>query len=273
MAQPITRTEFKEYCLRRLGKPVIDINVEDTQLEDRIDDAIDFFQEYHFDGVERVIMSHQLTQDDVDTRNIQWIKRLGPTGGGSRDWGGAAPYDEDHPSDRIVGVTRLLYSGKSGSSMFNLDYQLRFNDVTGTFRGGTTEMSSYWMRMSNLAMVEDMLDPQPNIRFNRLTNKLFVDWDWNSDAVVGEYIIFEAYRAVDPETWYEMWSSPLFRDYCTALFKEQWGLNLSKYEGVQLPGGTTLNGRAILEDAKAEIAQIKETMSLQYELPVDFYAG
>jgi hypothetical protein len=257
MAIPTTRTEFKEHCLRRLGKPVIEINLDDDQMDDRIDDAIDYFRDYHFDGVERVFYSHALTQTDIDNKYL--TVEQGSLSG---------------VADKILGVTRLLHSDSSGSSMFDVQYQLRLNDIAGTFGSmGTSEMQYYWSRMSNLAMIEDMLDHEPTIRYNRLTNKLFIDWNWTTDAIVGEYVVLDAYRAVDPATFTEVYGDRLLRDYCTALFKEQWGMNLSKFEGVQLPGGVTLNGRAILDDARAEIALLKETVSLQYELPVDFYTG
>jgi hypothetical protein len=256
MAQPTTRAEFKEYCLRRLGKPVIDINVDDDQVEDRVDDAIEFFQEYHFDGVEKVFYSHKITQTDIDNKYLTVTE-------------GAIP--DSH--DTILGITRIARA-ESGSSMFDVQYQMRLNDVAGTFGAmGTAEMQYYWTRMSNMEMIQDILDREPTIRFNRRTDKLYIDWNWTTDIALDEYVVLDAYRAVSPVTYAEVWQDRLLRDYCTALIKEQWGMNLSKFEGVILPGGVTLNGRSILDDAKAEIALIKETASLQYELPVDFYTG
>ena len=256
MAQPTTRAEFKEYCLRRLGKPVIDINVDEDQLEDRIDDAIEFFQEHHFDGVEKIFYSHKITQTDLDNKYV--TMQHGAISG---------------TGDEVLGVTKIARA-ESDSSIFDVQYQMRLNDFTGTFGSmATSDMQYYWTRMSNISMIQDFIDREPTIRFNRKTNRLFIDWNWAKDIKLDQYIVMDTYTAVDPETWTEVWKDRLMRDYCTALFKEQWGMNLSKFEGVQLPGGVTLNGRAILEDAKTEIAQIRETVSLQYELPVDFYTG
>jgi len=256
MAQPSTRAEFKEYCLRRLGKPVVDINVDDDQLEDRIDDAVEFFQEFNFDGVERVFYSHQITQTDLDNKFLTVTE--GSLAG---------------TTDTILGITKIARA-ESDSSIFDVQYQMRLNDVTGTFGSmATAEMQYYWMRMSNLEMIQDMIDREPTIRFNRRTDKLFIDWNWSKDINKDQYVVLDAYRAVDPGAYAEVWQDRLLRDYCTALFKEQWGMNLSKFEGVQLPGGVTLNGRAVLEDARAEIERLKETASLQYELPIDFYTG
>jgi hypothetical protein len=156
--------------------------------------------------------------------------------------------------------------------MFNIKYQMTLNDP-GTFStlDSAREMAGYWMRLSQLSMTDDLLAGLTPIRFNRKTNKLYIDWNWGS-INEGDYIVLETYQKVDG-TNTEVWNDSFLKGYATALIKEQWGMNLSKFEGVQLPGGVVLNGRAILEDARAEIERLKEQMSLSYELPIDFMVG
>ena len=148
---------------------------------------------------------------------------------------------------------------------------MAFNDIATYSTRGVREMSNYWMRMSHLNMVQDLISGMSNLRFNRITNKVYIDWDWNTDVSAGDFIVLETYQKVGDTS--ELWNNMFLKNYATALVKEQWGMNLSKLEGVQLPGGVTLNGRAILEDARAEIAQLKEQMSTSFELPVDFLVG
>jgi hypothetical protein len=148
---------------------------------------------------------------------------------------------------------------------------MAFNDIATYSTRGVREMQNYWMRLSHLNMVQDLISGMSNLRFNRITNKVYIDWDWSVDVSAGDYIVLETYQKVGDTA--ELWNDIFLKDYATALVKEQWGMNLSKLEGVQLPGGVTLNGRAILEDARTEIAQLKEQMSLSFELPVDFLVG
>jgi hypothetical protein len=165
----------------------------------------------------------------------------------------------------------MLATTGQTTNMFSVRYQMAFNDIATYSTRGVREMSNYWMRLSHLNMVQDLISGMSNIRFNRATNKVYIDWDWGVDIKEGDYIVLETYQKVGDAS--EMWGSPFLKEYATALIKEQWGMNLSKFEGVQLPGGVTLNGRAILEDARAEIERLKEQMSLSYELPVDFLVG
>jgi hypothetical protein len=250
MAVPTTRELFKDYVLRRLGHPVIEINVDEFQMEDRIDDALRFWQEYHFDGTEIVLYAHKVTQPDIDAKAVILTDTL---------------------EDSVIGISRMLASTGQTTNMFSIRYQMAFNDIATYSTRGVREMQNYWMRLSHLNMIQDLISGMSNLRFNRVTNKVYIDWDWAKDTAVDSYIVLETYQKVGDAA--ELWQNVFLKNYATALVKEQWGMNLSKFEGVQLPGGVTLNGRAILEDARAEIAQLKEQMSLSYELPVDFAVG
>jgi len=252
MARPENREEFKDYCLRKLGHPVIEINIDEFQIEDRVDDAIRFWQEYHFDGTERAYYSHKVTQADLDNKYLT----LGTTEASS-----------------VLGISKMISVSSSTSGMFSVKYQLLLNDWATYSTKGGREMQNYWMRMSHLSMIDDLINGLTNLRFNRKTNRVYIDWEWSSDVSLNDFVVFESYQAVDGSNFSEVWNDTFLKNYATALIKEQWGMNLSKFEGVQLPGGVTLNGRAILEDARVEIERLKEQMSLSYELPIDFAVG
>ncbi len=254
MAKPTTREEFKTYCLRRLGWPVVEVNVDDLQMEDRIDDALRFWKEYHFDGTEMIYYSHQVTQTDIDNKYLTLV--------GSE-------------ASSIIGVSRMLKLASRTGGMFSVKYQLMLNDWATYSTKGTREMQNYWMKMSHLSMIDQLINAMENVRFNRKTNKIYLQIDWASEVALGDYIVFETYQGVDETSSlnFEVWNDTFLKNYATALVKEQWGMNLSKFEGIQLPGGVTLNGRLILDDARAEIERLKEQMSLSYELPVDFAVG
>lgn len=250
MAIPTTRESFKDYVKRRLGHPVVEVNLDEDQFEDRIDDALRFWQEYHFDGTEKLLVSHLVDDDDITNKYLDLTASL---------------------NDSIIGISRMLSTSGQTTNMFSVRYQMAFNDIATYSTRGVREMSNYWMRLSHLNMVQDLISGMSNLRFNRVTNKVYIDWDWDKDVSAGDYIVLETYQKVGDAT--ELWNNTFLKNYATALVKEQWGMNLSKFEGVQLPGGVTLNGRAILEDARAEIAQLKEQMSTSFELPVDFLVG
>lgn len=258
MSKPSTREELKTYCLRKLGWPVTEINIDDLQMEDRVDDALQFFQEYHFDAVEKVYEKHQITQGDIDNQYVSV-----PSSG----WSNTSP----DTSDAYIGITKIFRPSSSSVGMWDIRYQMRLSDLTtfGTYLGGY-QLLSYEMRMKNIALIEELLTGQVPVRFNKHMNRLYVDWDWSSDAVVGEFLIVEAFKIINPNDFSDVYNDMFLKQYLTALMKEQWGMNISKYDGVQLPGGVTLNGRAILEDARAELDRMREEMSLKYELPVDF---
>lgn len=318
MAQPRTRKEFKDYCLRRLGWPVIDINVDDDQIEDRIDDALQFFHDYHFDGTEKIYMKHQFTQADIDRR---WI----------------------YCPDPVIFVTGVFPFDDSNSSvnMFDLRYQLRLHDL---YDFTSVSYVSYEITMQHIRTLNMLFSGTPQFRFNRHMNKLFLDIDWSRDAEVGKYVIVECYRAMMPDTITltgtisgsigdttitgtntifdqeiiendhitlsngtelqvrkinspteivlattltqnlssasmtkagvsDVWNDRFLKQYATAKLKYQWGSNLSKFAGIQLPGGITLDGPRIMQEAQVEIDKLEEDMQSLNVLPNEFFLG
>lgn len=250
MAVPSTREELKDYVKRRLGHPVIEINVDENQMEDRIDDALRFWQEYHFDGTEELLYAHQVTSTDMTNKYLTLSDEL---------------------NNSIIGIREMVKSSGQTTNMFSVRYQMAFNDIATYSTRGVREMQNYYQRLSHLNMTDDLISGMSLIRFNRVTNRIYIDFDWSADISEGDFIVFRTYQKVGDTT--ELWGNSFVRNYTTSLVKEQWGMNLSKFEGVQLPGGVTLNGRAILEDARAELERLREQMSLSYELPVDFFVA
>ena len=245
-----SREELKEYCLRKLGYPVVEINVDDQQVEDRIDDAIEHFTEYHFDGVETRYLKHQIVADDITNGYL----------------------DMDQVDPSVVSVVRAFQFGSGAAGNFlGVKYQMAFNDFYGLRGGGTIQYYDQVMR--HMQMISDYLTPEKKIRFNRVTNKLFLDMDWSESVTVGDYLMFECYVTVDGETYKELYNDRFLKEYSAALIKRQWGSNLSKFEGMQLPGGVQFNGQQMFQDAQEEIRRLEDEMSLKYELPPDFMTG
>ena len=249
MAKPTSRQTLKDYALRRLGAPVIDINVDDSQMEDALDDALQFFAEYHFDGVEKVYLSHQITSTDQTNKYL----------------------DMNAIDSNVISVIKMFNVNTNSINMFDVSYQLALNDFFGTFSTGT--LTNYTITKQHLEMLEDILDPEKNVRFSRVTNKLYGDFDWENDVDAGDYLVIEAYSVLDPETYTEIYNDRLLKRYTTALIKRAWGANLSKFEGIQLPGGVQFNGQRILEEAMSGIEKIEEEVQDKYELPPDFMMG
>lgn len=247
MAVPTTRTEFKSYCLRRLGDPVIDINVDDEQVEDRIDDALKYYQDYHFDGTERVLVKHVVTASDKSNGYITL-------------------------ANSIIGVNSILDLGQAAqsSNLFNIRYQIHLNDL---FDLSASSYVPYVTAMTHVRMLEELFVGKKPIRYNRHVNKLHIDMDWTSDIETGEYIIIDCYRVTDPDTYSDVWGDRWLARYATALIKKQWGSNLTKFEGMQLPGGLTFNGAKIYDDAENEITKLEEEMIVGYSLPVTDFVG
>ena len=247
MAKVTSRTELQEHALRALGSPVIEINVDDDQMDDRIDDALQYYQEYHSDAVVRVYLKHQITQDDIDNSYIAI-------------------------TDSITSVVRLL-NIRSGSAevLFNVEYQMRLSDVMnlGTSSKG---LQLYEQRRQHLALLDHRLNSSELLRFNRHMNRLYVDEGFGSLAV-DDYIIVEAYSIVDPVTYTDVYNDMFLKRYVTSLIKRQWGQNLIKFEGMQLPGGVTINSRQIYDDGVEEINKLEEEMQLAWQLPDDFLMG
>ena len=317
MAQPTTRLQFIDYCKRRLGFPVIDINVDDDQVNDRVDDALQFFEDYHFDGVEKMYMKHLITQADIDRR---WI----------------------YCPDAVTYVVGMFPFDDSNSSinMFDLRYQLRLHDL---YDFTSVSYVSYEITMQHIRTLNLLFSGTPQIRFNRKQNKIFLDIDWSRDLFVGDYVVIDCYRAIRPATITltgtgtavtsantiagtntvfdqellegdiitlggqelqvskitsptslstvgpvstnvtngvltkpgnsEVWNDRFLKRYATALIKYQWGSNLSKFAGIQMPGGVTLDGVRIMTEAKEEMDKIEEDMYNFNSLPSEIFTG
>ena len=253
MAEPTSRQELIEYCLRRLGKPVVEINVDDDQLQDRADDAFQYFAEYHYDGVELVYLKHELTADDITNGYIDL------TSDGGID-----------AANLIVSVTKIFSIPGRTINMFDIRYQLALNDL---YTIGRLDLIHYTMYQQYMNLVQDILQPDKRIRYHTVTNRLHIDTDMDENFSAGDYIVIEAYRILDPATYTEIFKQRLLKDYLTASIKKQWGQNLIKFEGVQLPGGVSINGRALYDDAVQELEKIQEEAELRFELPPDFIVG
>ena len=243
-----TRPQLIEYCLRRLGAPVTDINIDDEQISDRIDDAIEFFQEYHFDGVEKVFLKSVLTQADIDNEYI------------------AIP-------DAVISVLRVLPIPNFNAfqtGFFNEEYQLRLNDLEN-FSGSS--MINWQLSLTNFSLIEHLFSIQPTMMYNRKQDRVYLETDWENKFTVGSILIVEAYRALDPATYPQVYNDMFLKKYATALIKQQWGSNLKKFTGVVLPGGISLDGQTIFTEATEEIIKIEEEMSMKHELPPDGFIG
>jgi len=242
MAVPTTRDEFKEYCLRKLGTPVIEINVDDDQLDDRVDEALRYYWDYHFDGTDKVYYKHQVTEQNKTDKNI------------------TVP-------ENIIGAVRVFPIADPmvrSDDLFNIRYQIALNDL---YTLTSVSMVPYYMVMEHLALISEMLVGQQPIRFNRHKNRVYVDMDWGM-INVGEFLLIEAYEVVDPDTWEQIWSDRWLQNYTTAKIKYQWGSNLTKFIGMSLPGGVQFNGEKILNDADEEIKKMEQEMISSYSLPV-----
>ena len=246
-----SRTLLKEYCLRRLGAPVIEINIDEEQCDDRVDDALEFFAEYHFDGVEKVFLKHTITADDITNEYIPMSDPAAPVGG------------------PVISVRRVLPIANFNAfqtGFFNEEFQLRIQDLN-TFSGSS--LINWQMSLQNFSMVDHLFTVQATVLFNRKQDKLYLETDWADKFDAGDILIIEAYRLLDPTQYTEVYNDIFLKKYCTALIKRQWGENLKKFEGVQLPGGVTLNGKTIYDEAIDEINKIEEEMNLKWELPPD----
>ena len=246
-----SRTLLQDYCLRRLGHPVIEINVDDEQVSDRIDDALEFFAEYHFDGVEKVFLKHTITADDITNEYIPMSDPASPVGG------------------PVISVRRVLPIANFNAfqtGFFNEEFQLRIQDLN-TFSGSS--LINWQMSLQNFSMVDHLFTVQATVLFNRKQDKLYLETDWADKFDAGDILIIEAYRLLDPTQYTEVYNDIFLKKYCTALIKRQWGDNFKKFAGVQLPGGVTLNGKTIYDEAIDEINKIEEEMNLKWELPPD----
>lgn len=268
MANPYSLDSLIDYCFRRLGAPVVDINVDRQQAEERVNDALDFFSERHFDGVERHYYAHKVTGTDISNG---YINLSGLTAGNAAGYTGAPA------GSNIVSVTNVYPFGSSTSNMFNVRYQMSLHDYFGVNRathyGSAMGMASYDSTKRFIGLVEDFFETDKNFRFSKVTNRLYIDMNWDEDVDANDYILVEAFATLDPTQYTEIYNDRLLKEYVTALIKRQWGSNLSKFEGVQLPGGVTIRGAELFTEANEEVQRIEERVQLEYELPIDFTVG
>jgi len=305
MAIPNTRTTLKEYCLRNLGKPVIDINVDDDQVEDRLDEALQYFAQYHTDGVERMYLKYKVTEDDVTRlttnksynvdekgtvgENIELEDGTITSGDTSGDIqgedGGAilteestlvrTKYEENQNylviPDAVISVVNVFpLSDRANMNMFDVRYQLRLNDL---YDFSSTSIVHYEMTMKHLDFLDHILVGEKPIRFNQLSNRLYIDQDWSNDITADEYIIIECYRKLDPSSHTDIYDDLYLKRYATSLIKRQWGQNLSKFSGTAMLGGVTLNGPELFSTALDEQQKLEEEIRLNYEEPPHFQQG
>lgn len=251
MANPSSRATLIDYCKRRLGEPVVEINVDEDQLEDRVDEALQYYQEYHSDATLRTYLKHQVTSDDVSNEyislssNITYVSKLIP----------------------------LASNFNQGRNFFDIKYQMMLNDMASLihFAG---DLAYYEQMQQYLALLDMKLNGHPQVQFSRRENKLYIFGDFaDGDIKSGDYIVAEIYQILDPDTSTSIYNDLWLKEYTTALIKQQWGQNLIKFEGMQLPGGVTLNGRQIYDDATTEIEKLRESIRLEHEMPADFFVG
>jgi hypothetical protein len=247
MAVPNDRASFKEYCLRKLGKPVIEINVDDDQVEDRIDETLRYYWDYHFDGTEKLYYKHQINANNVIDKYITL-------------------------PENIIGAVRVFPIADPSirsDDLFNIRYQIALNDL---YSLTSVSMVPYYMVMEHLALISELLVGQQPIRYNRHKDRLYVDMDWKK-VNIGEYLLIEAYEVVDPDEYTDVWADRWLQNYATAKIKYQWGSNLTKFTGMQLPGGVQFNGEKIFNDAQVEIEKMESEMISSYSLPVSDMVG
>ncbi len=305
MAIPNTRATLKDYCLRALGKPVIDVNVDEDQVEDRIDEALQYFAQYHTDGVERMYLKYKITADDlvrlkknisynVDEKgtvafNIELEDGTNTLLEGKGDLiqqDGAAIITEDSTlvrttyeenqnylivPDHVLSVVNIFpLSDRANLNMFDVRYQLRLNDL---YDFSSTSIVHYEMTMKHLDFLDHILVGEKPIRFNQLSNRLYIDQDWTNDVNADEYIIIECYRKLDPTQHTSIFDDIYLKRYTTALIKRQWGQNLSKFSGTAMLGGVTLNGPELFSTALAEVQKLEEEIRSNYEEPAHMQQG
>ena len=336
MTQPTSRATLKDYAKRQLGHPVVELNLDDDQMEDRIDDALEFFQEYHFDATEPTFLKHQITASTLKlTANVVFTAGETITGGtsgvratvheyhsanttiryknpevksggdgntfyanttttfgngetitggtsgasattASSDANSLGDFDNQYISitENIIGVKGVIpfYRETEGSTnMFSVNYQYALNDL---YRMGTgAQMSNYVFTQQHLTTINNLFNTMPRFRFNRHTDRLYLDIRWGDDVKIDDFIVAECYTITDPSSFSDVYGDMFLKKYVTSLFKKQWGQNLIKFEGMQLPGGVTLNGRQLYDDAVQELDKIEEEVQLKYQLPDDLMIG
>jgi hypothetical protein len=268
MAKPASRKELVDYCLRKLGAPVLEINVAEEQLDDLVDDALQYFNERHFDGVEKMFMKYKLTKEDIErgrSKGGNYDRDIEITTASSNI--GTAEWEENSNyipvPDSVIGIERIfkLDNRTISGNLFNVNYQLFLNDI---YWFSSTEMLNYYVTKRYLEDIDWIVNPQRQIRFNKRQGRLYIDTSWDTFNP-DDYILIECYRILDPNDFTKVYNDSFLKMYLTSLIKKQWGQNLIKFQGVKLPGGIELNGRQIYDDSLKELEQIRERMLSEYE--------
>ena len=270
MAEPATRETVKQYSLRALGKPVIEINVDDDQLEDRLDEAIQYFQQYHYDGIRRTYLKYQLTAaDKTRLAAINGSSETATKNSVSTTW-----YEDNNflvVPDSVISVINIFpFSDKGNMNLFDVRYQLRLNDL---YDFSSTSVINYDVVLRHLDFLDHVLVGEKPMRFNQHDNRLYIDMDWKNDLDEDEWLVIECYRRLDPNTYTDIFNDIYLKRYVTALFKKQWGANLSKFNGVAMVGGVTLNGQQIYSEALTDIEKLETEIRTTYELNPAFMIG
>ena len=274
MAQPASRSDLINYCKRQLGAPVLEINIADEQVDDLVDDALQYFHERHFDGVVQTYLKYKITQDDIDRGRGNAAddpKGVVTTTASTDIDGGTVTFSYEENSNyiqvppSIIGINKIFRFDNSTISggMFSLKYQLFLNDL---YFFNSMEMLSYAMTKTYLSDIDFLLNTEKQIRFNQRQDRLYLDVDWQT-VEKDEYIVLDCWRLLDPNDFTRVYNDSFLKKYLTALMKRQWGQNLIKFQEVKLPGGIELNGRQIYDDAEKDLEIIREQMSNTYELP------
>ena len=275
MAKPTTRKELQEYCLRKLGAPVLEINVDDDQIDDLIDDTFQYFNERHFDGVEKMYLKYKITEEDInrgkakDTTGVGIVTtsatstNISGYGTTTSNWYETSNFIQ--VPDSVIGIEKVFKFDTSSisGSMFSIKYQLFLNDL---YYFNSVELLQYAMTKTYLEDIDFLLTTDKQIRFNQRQDRLYLDIDWAS-LDEGDWLVMDCYRLLNPNDFTRVWNDSFLKPYTTALIKRQWGQNLMKFQGVKLPGGVELNGRQIFDDGEKELERIREMMSNTYELP------
>ncbi len=275
MAKPSTRQGLIDYCLRQLGAPVLEVNVDDDQIDDAVDDALQLFNERHFDGVERMFLKYKLSQDDIDRGKASGTSGVGiaSTSVTSTNISGYGTitsnwYENSNfiqVPDAVIGIEKVFKFDSStiSSGMFSIKYQLFLNDL---YQFNSINLLQYSMVKTYLEDIDFLLSTDKQIRFNKRQDRLYLDIDWGSETA-DNWLVIDCYRALDPNQFSGVYNDSFLKKYLTQLIKRQWGQNLIKFRGVKLPGGVELNGREMYEDAERELESIREKMSSEYEVP------
>ena len=261
----------QSYCLRALGFGVIDINVSDDQADDRIDEALQYFAQYHYDGIEKMYLKYQVTEADI----TRAASNTTTTATDTIDSTITASFGEGNgfipmPSSVVSVIQIFPFDDSSTNNMFDIRYQLRLNDL---YDFSSTSIIHYEMTMQQLDHLSHILVGEKPLRFNQHQNRLYIDMDWSHDVNAGEFLIIECYRKIDPASYSDIFDDIYLKRYATALIKRQWGANLSKFNGVAMLGGVTMNGEAIYSQAIEELNRLEEQIQLSFETPIDYMVG